>query len=175
MNALIACVRFIDRINYYLGKYVVSWILFVLMGIALFEVVTRRIIGTPHAWTQEILVYLFCAHFILALGYTLYYREHVVVDAFTSFLPERVQVALETLVYVFFVGAFVYVMIPTAFDFAARSWGSGERAPTSFNSPVYPAKTVIPVGIILLGIQLLGLVSKNVLFLTRGETLEDKN
>ena len=173
MNALIAFVRFVDRINYYVGKYFVAWILFVIMGIALFEVVTRRIIGSPHAWTQEILVYLFCAHFVLALGYTLYYKEHVVVDVFTTMLPERAQVVLETIVYLVFIGAFVYVMIPTAFDFAARAWASGERAPTAFNSPVYPAKTLIPLSMILLGIQLAGIVGKNVLFLVRGKSIED--
>ena len=173
MNAVIAFVRFVDRFNYYLGRYLVSWILFVIMGIALFEVVTRRIIGTPHAWTQEMLVYFFCAHFVLALGYTLYHKEHVVVDVFTTMLPERAQVILETLVYVVFIGAFVYVMIPTAIEFAARSWASGERAPTAFNSPVYPAKTLIPISIILLAVQLAGLVGKNVLFLVRGKPIED--
>jgi TRAP-type mannitol/chloroaromatic compound transport system permease small subunit len=172
VNALIASVRFIDRINRVLGNLFVSWILFLIMGVALFEVVTRRIIGNPQAWTQEILAYLFCAHFVLALGYTLHYKEHVVVDAVTNLFSEQVQVLLETAVYLFFVGIFLYVMLPTAYDFMIRSWTFGERAPTAFNSPVYPAKTLIPISLVLLGIQLAAIVMKNAIFLTTGRRVE---
>lgn len=172
MNALIVFTRFIDRINRVLGDWFVSWILLSIMGVALFEVVTRRFIGSPQTWTQEIITYLFCAHFVLALGYTLHFKEHVVADVLTNLLPEKVQVLLETAVYLLFVGVFIYVMLPTAIEFAERAWRFGERAATSFNSPVYPAKTLIPVSLVLLAIQLVAIVLKNGIFLASGRRIE---
>lgn len=172
MNTLIAFTRFIDRINRILGDWFVSWILLLIMGVALFEVATRRFAGNPQAWTQEIIAYLFCAHFVLALGYTLHYKEHVIADVLTTLLPEKVQVALETFVYLFFIGIFLYAMLPTAIDFAERAWRFGERAATSFNSPVYPAKTMIPLSLILLAIQLVAIVMKNGIFLVSGRRIE---
>lgn len=171
MNALIAVTKVLDRFNLYVGRYAFSWILLLLMGVALFEVVTRRIIGNPQIWTHEILAYIFCAHFVLALGYTLHYKEHVNVDALTLHFPEKVQVILETLVYLFFIGLFLWAMVPAAVDFAERSWRFGERAPTAFSSPVYPAKTLIPLSLILLAIQTAGIVLKNMIFLIRGERI----
>lgn len=173
VNAVISFTRFLDRINRLIGNWFVAWLLFAIMGVIIFEVVTRRFLGTPQIWTQEIIAYLFCSNFLLALGYTLHYKEHVIADVLTSLLPEKVQVALETVAYLLFVGVFLYVMLPTAMDFTARAWAYGERAATSFNSPVYLVKTLVPIGLVLLAIQLVAIVLKNGIYLTTGRRIED--
>lgn len=173
MNAVISITRFLDRINRFIGNWFASWLLLAIMGVVLYEVVTRRFLGIPQIWTQEIIAYLFCANFILALGYTLHFKEHVIADVLTSLMPERVQIALETATYLLFVGVFLYVMLPTAIDFTARAWSFGERAATSFNSPVYLVKTLIPIGLMLLAIQLVAIVLKNGIYLTTGRRIED--
>lgn len=173
VNAVISFTRFLNRINRFIGNWFVSWLLFAIMGVVLYEVVTRRFLGTPQIWTQEIIAYLFCANFVLALGYTLYFKEHVVADVLTTLLPEKAQVVLETAVYLLFVGVFLYVMLPTSIDFTARAWSFGERAATSFNSPVYLVKTLIPIGLVLLAIQLVAIVLKNGIFLISGRRIED--
>jgi TRAP-type mannitol/chloroaromatic compound transport system permease small subunit len=168
MSGVIAFIRFVDRINYVLGKYLVSWVILVLMGISLYAVFMRRVMGTPAAWTFEILAYVFCAHFILALGYTLYYREHVNVDVVVNRFSERMQAIIEVFAYLFFIGLFVYALLPSSYEFAMRSWMQGERAPTGANLPVYPGKALIPMGIAFLGIQALAHILKNLIFIFRG-------
>lgn len=165
MNGIVAFVRFVDRINYVTGKYIVSWIILLLMGLSLYAVLMRRIMGDPASWTFEVLAYVFCAHFILALGYTLYYREHVNVDIVLNSFPEKTRAVIEVLSYVFFLGLFVFYVLPAAYEFTARSWAQAERAPTGANLPVYPGKTLIPVGIALLGIQALAHVLRNLVFI----------
>lgn len=161
MKALISFTRFLDQINRKLGQWFVSWILLAIMGVVVFEVVTRRFIGSPQIWTQEVITYLFCANFVLALGYTLHYKEHVIADVLTVLMPPRVQLMLETLVYFLFIGIFLYVMTPTAIKFSERAWKYGERAATSFNSPIYLVKVLIPVSLILLAIQFAAILLKN--------------
>jgi TRAP-type mannitol/chloroaromatic compound transport system permease small subunit len=165
MNGIIAFVRFVDRINYFIGRYCVSWIIILLMVISLYAVFMRRVLGTPAAWTFEVLAYIFCAHFALALGYTLYYREHVNVDIFVNRFPEKAQSIIEVLGYLFFIGMFVYFLLPAAYNFAERSWLQGELAPTGANLAVYPGKTLIPLGIALLAIQAAAHVLKNLVYI----------
>ncbi|NYT66832.1 TRAP transporter small permease subunit [Alcaligenaceae bacterium] len=173
MKAMISFTRFLDQFNRRLGDWFVSWIMLLIMGVVLFEVVTRRFIGSPQIWTQEVITYLFCAHFVLALGYTLHYKEHVVADVLTVLLPQKTQVILESLVYFFFVGLFLYVMTPTAYKFSERAWRFGERAATSFNSPVYLVKVLIPISLVLLTIQLVALLLKNGLFIFSNTKIEE--
>lgn len=173
MKALISFTRFLDQINRRLGDWFVSWIMLGIIGVILFEVITRRFIGSPQIWTQEIITYLFCAHFVLALGYTLHFKDHVVADVLTSLMPKKVQVVLETITYFFFIGIFLYVMTPTAIKFSERAWRYGERAATSFNSPIYLVKVLIPVSLILLTIQLVAILLKNGLFIFGGKKIEE--
>lgn len=173
MKALISFTRFLDQLNRRLGEWFVSWLMLAIMGVIIFEVVTRRFIGTPQIWTQEIITYIFCAHFVLALGYTLHHKEHVIADVITSLLPQKVQIVLETIVYFFFVGLFLYVMTPAAIKFSERAWRFGERAATSFNSPIYMVKVLIPVSLVLLAIQLVALLLKNGLVIFGKTQIED--
>ncbi|HLU16322.1 MAG TPA: TRAP transporter small permease subunit [Burkholderiaceae bacterium] len=173
MKALISFTRFLDQINRRLGDWFVSWIMLGIIGVILFEVITRRFIGSPQIWTQEIITYLFCAHFVLALGYTLHYKEHVIADVLTSLMPKKAQIVLETITYLFFIGIFLYVMTPTAIKFSERAWRYGERAATSFNSPIYLVKVLIPVSLILLTIQLVAILLKNGLFIFGGKKIEE--
>lgn len=173
MKAFITFTRFLDQLNRRLGDWFVSWIMLVIMGVIIFEVITRRFIGSPQIWTQEIITYLFCAHFVLALGYTLHYKEHVVADVLTTLLPKKAQVVLETITYFFFIGLFLYVMTPTAIKFSERAWRYGERAATSFNSPIYLVKVLIPVSLVLLTIQLAAILLKNGLYIFGNKQIEE--
>lgn len=173
MKALISFTRFLDQINRRLGDWFVSWIMLGIIGVILFEVITRRFIGSPQIWTQEIITYLFCAHFVLALGYTLHFKDHVIADVLTSLMPKKAQIVLETITYLFFIGIFLYVMTPTAIKFSERAWRYGERAATSFNSPIYLVKVLIPVSLILLTIQLVAILLKNGLFIFGGKKIEE--
>lgn len=173
MKALISFTRFLDQVNRRLGDWFVSWIMLGIIGVILFEVITRRFIGSPQIWTQEIITYLFCAHFVLALGYTLHFKDHVIADVLTSLMPKKAQIVLETITYLFFIGIFLYVMTPTAIKFSERAWRYGERAATSFNSPIYLVKVLIPVSLILLTIQLVAILLKNGLFIFGGKKIEE--
>jgi TRAP-type mannitol/chloroaromatic compound transport system permease small subunit len=46
-----------------------------------------------------------------------------------------------------------------------------ERTPTAFNPIVYPAKTILPVGALLLLLQGLADFAKSIVFLVKGERL----
>lgn len=170
MDFIIKLIKWIDRFTERVGR-AVSWIAVILVALTVFEVITRRFFGRPTIWTHEVLGYVFAAHFMLAFGFTLLHHGHVNVDVLITRLSDRSRAILDIVLSVVFLGAFVYVFIKEGTAFAQRSWAVLERAPTAFNSPVYPAKTLIPVGAVLLGIQTVSNVLKNVVFLAKGVRL----
>jgi TRAP-type mannitol/chloroaromatic compound transport system permease small subunit len=46
-----------------------------------------------------------------------------------------------------------------------------ERTPSAFNFYIFPAKTMIPVGIFLLALQAISDVIRRIVFLLKGESL----
>ncbi len=170
MTVLKAILKVFDTVCDWAGRIVV-WVFLGLLGLSLYEVFTRRFLGKPTIWTFEILMYLFAAVCALALGYTHLHDGHAKVDIITDSFSPKVQTLLEVVAFIPFLGLMIWVMFKDAYTYAATSWIIRERAPSAFNSIVYPAKTFMPMGIGLLGLAGLSRWIKNIVFLVKGERL----
>ena len=170
MNAIRAFVKKIDALSEWCGR-IFSWFLLTLVGLSIFEVFTRRILGKPTIWTHETLSYLFCASILLTMGYTLRYKAHAKVDVFSRTLSPKGQAILSIIGFVFFLGIFSAIFLWKGTQFAALSWARMERSISAFNFYVFPAKTLIPVGAFLLFIQGIADFLRNIIFLIKGERL----
>jgi TRAP-type mannitol/chloroaromatic compound transport system permease small subunit len=170
MEKIRKSLNIIDNICEWSGR-IFSWFLISLVVLSIFEVFTRRILGEPTIWTHETLGYLFCASIFLTMGYTLRYKAHVNVDLFSRRLSPRGQAIVGIIGFVFFLGIFSTIFLWKGIEFAALSWARMERAITAFNFYVFPAKTLIPIGIFLLFIQGVANFLGNIVFLIKGEQL----
>lgn len=163
-------VKIIDGLSEKVGS-VVSWTLPCLMALSCFEVFTRRILDSPTIWTDEILGYFFCAAVLLPMGYTQLYKGHANIDVFTEGMSKRKQAILEIVNFVVFAFPFVLIMLWNGTIYAATSWMMQEKIASAFNSIVYPAKTLIPLGFALLFLQLVADFIKKIVYLVKGEEL----
>lgn len=170
MKVLKMILKIIDFICDWSGRIVV-WVFLGLLGLTLYEVFTRRFLGKPTIWTFEILMYLFAAVCALGLGYTHLHDAHARVDIITEGFSPKVQTIIEVITFVPFLGLMVWIMFKDSYVFALTSWTIKERAPSAFNSIVYPAKTLMPLGIGLLGLAGLSRWIKSIVFLVKGEKL----
>jgi len=170
MKIIKAILKVFDTITEWSGRIVV-WVFVALLAITLYEVFTRRFLGRPTIWTFEILSYLFAAVVMLSLGYTHLHEGHAKVDILTEKMSDKTQKLIEVITYPFFLGLMTYIMFKDGFIYAQTSWRLLEKAPSVFNSIVYPAKTMIPLGIGLLGIAGISRFIKNIVFLVKGEEL----
>ncbi|MBI5969272.1 MAG: TRAP transporter small permease subunit, partial [Deltaproteobacteria bacterium] len=57
-----------------------AWLIWIVMGLCVYEVITRRFFDSPHIWTYEVTNIFYGAHFMILAAYTLLYRGHVSVD-----------------------------------------------------------------------------------------------
>lgn len=165
-----AIVKVLDAISEWCGK-IFSWFIVTVIALSLYEVFTRRLLGEPTIWTHEIIAYCFAGAVLLTIGYTLKHKAHANVDILYDYLPPRAQAILDLVAYTFFLGIFVAFLLYFGIKFAATSWSIMERTPSAFNFYIFPAKTMLPVGVFLLALQMISDVIKRIVFLVKGERL----
>ena len=170
MTKIRAILKVFDAISEWSGK-IFSWFIVTIIALSLYEVFTRRLLGKPTIWTHEIIGYCFCAAVLLTIGYTLKHRAHANVDILYDYLSPRTQAILDLIAYTVFIGIFTAFLLYQGIKFAATSWAMMERTPSAFNFYIFPAKTLIPVGIFLLALQMVSDVIRRIVFLLKGKSL----
>lgn len=170
MERLKKLVRILDSISEWSGR-ICGWLVLVICGLSIYEVITRRFLGKPTIWTNEMIGYIFCATVLLLMGYTLLYRAHANVDLLYERMSPKTQAIVDIITYIVLVGLFVVIFFINAVRYAGTSWAMMERSPSAFNAYVFPAKTMLPLGAFLLLLQVVSNFIKRVVFLVKGESL----
>lgn len=165
-----AIVKVIDAISEWSGR-IFSWFIVAIITLSLYEVFTRRLLGAPTIWTHEIIAYCFGAAVLLTIGYTLKHRVHANVDVLYDYFSPKTQAILDLVTYTVFLGIFTSSLLYQGIKFAANSWAIMERTPSAFNFYIFPAKTLLPVGVFLLAIQMISDVIKRIVFLVKGKSI----
>lgn len=143
----------IRRLNLAVG-ICTKWLIVILSLVLTYDVIMRYLFNAPAIWTYDLAYMLGGAFFILGMGYTLMRDEHIRVDIFYAKWSRRTQGIIDVvLTLVLFLPTFtvgLYHMIPYVY----RSWLTHERSVESFwRPPIYPIKTVLLFGVVLLFLQ----------------------
>ena len=141
----------VERVNNGLGK-VLSLITPLVILLTVYEVIRRYVFNSPTNWVHESSTLLFGVQYILAGAYAHYWGVHVNVDIFHSKLPARVRAWLDV-VTAFFFFLFVGSMAFTSWIFFWDSWTIREHSFTDWGPPYYPVKFTLPLAFLLLGLQ----------------------
>lgn len=141
----------VDRLNFWIGR---CWALaiFVVTFAVLYEVVARTAFGQPTLWSNETTVYVSAVAYLIAGGYALLYRRHVRIDLLYDRLSPRTRAKLDVVTFVFFViyvGGLVWVGTTMGWTSFTQSEGTG----TPWNPPIWPVKLAIPAAALLLLLQ----------------------
>lgn len=142
----------IDALNEYTGR-VTAFLILPLVLVVAYEVFARYLFNAPTIWAFEVTNFIYGVHFMLAFGFTLKHNGHVAIDVFEARLPTRARAMLRlvvgTVVFIPTVGLLAFGSIRYALD----SWGHWERASTSWAPALYPYKTLMAIGFVLLFLQ----------------------
>ncbi len=159
-RALVNFVRYIEAFNARLGK-IVSYGLFVMVFILLFEAVSRYIFKSPTPWSVELTMFVFGAYFFIGGGYVLLRGGHVRMDAFYSKFSPKKKAIFD--IATFFLAAFFLVtFIWGGILDAAFSIEFGQRYATMWGPPVAPIKIIITAGGVILLLQVLAFLIRDI-------------
>ena len=136
---------FIDRLSTWVGQ-AFSWIIVLLTLHVTWEVFSRYVLDSPHAWAFDVMIMLYGTLFMMAGAYTLSKNGHVRGDVLYGIFRPRTQATLDLILYFVFFIPGVVALTYAGYDYAADSWRINEHSSISADGPpVYPFKTVIPL------------------------------
>ena len=152
MSGLLALSRGIDRFNELVGRWV-SWLILLAILVSAGNAVIRKAFNmSSNAWL-ELQWYLFGAAFLLAAAYTLRQNEHIRIDIVYGAFSRRVQHWIDLFGHVFFLMPFVILMIVYFIPYVGLSYRSGEMSNNAGGLILWPAKSMLLIGFVLLGLQ----------------------
>ena len=161
MNALLALSRGIDRVTAFIGRGV-SWLILAAVLVSAGNAVIRKAFDiSSNAWL-ELQWYLFGAVFMLAAAYTLQRNEHIRIDIVSSMLSRRARHWIDLVCHVFFLVPFVSLMAYLSWPFFLRSFLSGEGSQNAGGLILWPAKSLVLAGFVLLCAQGLSEIVKRI-------------
>ncbi len=150
----------IDRISLFTGEFVALWSV-IAVFVYYYEVIVRYVFNSPTNWAHEGMFLMFGMQYLIAGSYALLSESHVRVDIFYANFSPRGKAVTDLLTSVFFF-IFAGTLIWTGWIFAMDSVGQGEVSFTEWGIQYWPVKLVIVLGGVLLFLQGLSRVSKDI-------------
>jgi len=157
----------IDQISEKSGK-AVSFLILLLVGVILYEIVARYFFRSPTIWAHEISQMIYGAYVILLGAYVLKRGGHVNVDLLYGRFQPRTRAIIDLftwLLFFYFCGLLLWKGGEMAWD----SFGFRETDSTSFAPPLYPIKMMIPLGALLILLQGLAKFIRDLTFAVTGK------
>lgn len=165
-------VRFCDRINEWIGSYLVAAFVFVFVGVIFSNVIMRYAFNTSFVFMAELEWHLYASIFLIGAGYTLLHDRHVRVDIFYSIMSPKMRAVINCIGVIVFLIPSCYLVLTTTIPWVQVAYEVGEVSLDPGGIPYrFLIKAVLPVGYFLLLVQGISLFLKN-LFILLGKPLE---
>jgi len=159
---------FVDRVSTFAGHFF-SWSIVGLTVLISWEVFSRYVLNTPHAWALDAQIMLYGVMFMMAGAYTLAAGGHVRGDVLYSFFQPRTQAAIDLVLYVLFFLPGIFALAYAGWVYAADSLAIRETTFSPEPLPLYPFKFFIPLAALFLFLQGLVEITRCVLCLRDGK------
>jgi TRAP-type mannitol/chloroaromatic compound transport system permease small subunit len=142
----------VEALSEWSGK-ISSWLILVIIGGTIYEVVMRYFFSNPTDWSYELTTMVYGGYCVLVGAYTHLQNGHIRMDAVYNKLSRRTQARLDFFTGWLVIAYLLFFLIITA-EFAEFSWKTSEFSSNStWQAPLYPFKTAIALGTLLLIVQ----------------------
>lgn len=142
----------INGLNENVGNYS-SFLIIPLILVVVYEVIMRYVFNAPTVWAFEATTFLYGVHYMMGLGYTHKHSGHVAIDVFESRLAKKPRTTLRVITNLVIFIPTVGLLTTWSILLAATSWHNWEKASSSWAPPIYPFKTIMAIGFMLLFLQ----------------------
>jgi len=159
----------IDKISTWVGQ-AFSWLSVALTALMTWEILSRRFLDAPHAWTFDAQIQMYGILFMTAGAYTLSKSGHVRGDVLYGFFAPRVQAAIDLTLYVVFFIPGIAALVWAGWTYAGESWFIRERSTIMTDGPpLYTFKSFIPFAGVLMAMQGFAEITRCLICLRDGE------
>ena len=158
----------IDRISEWSGK-IFSWLIFVTMAVIGFEIF-MRLFEKSQIWVFDISLFTAGVAYVIGGAYTLLRDRHVKMDIIYSRCSPRVQAILDIITFPGFL-VFCGILLWAGGIRAWESFVQQERLVTAFMPILWPVRWMIPLGGLLIILQGLAKLVRDIHMAVKGEPL----
>jgi TRAP-type mannitol/chloroaromatic compound transport system permease small subunit len=174
MKIALKIAQLIDRLSEWCGKITYGLVI-VMIALGVWNVIGRyvgKIIGENLTSNSllELQWYIFDLIFFLGVAYALKHNDHVRVDIFYKDYSPKWKAIVNILGVIFFLIPFCVIIIVYSWQYVINSWNIFEISPDDGGLPRYPIKTMIVISPLLLILQGISEIIKNIAFLTNHQT-----
>ena len=169
MNSLIKnYVNITDWICVKVGR-ITMYLVFVMMFILILSFVTRNIINFPLIWIIEMAQFVITAYYILGGSYSMITDDHVRMDLFYSRFSEKNKARMDafTSIFLFF---YLITLLYGSISSLNYTLETNQRLFTAWRPYVWPIKSLMTFGILLMLLQTLSMFFKD-LYRIKGEKI----
>lgn len=161
MTFLLKVSAVIDAITAAIGRWV-SWLILAAVLVSAINAVVRKVFDmSSNAWL-ELQWYLFGAVFLLAAAYTLQKNEHIRIDILSSSWSKRTRDIIDLVLHIIFLLPFCLLMVYLAWPWFWLSYKTGEISANASGLILWPAKSFVLIGFILLTAQAFSEIIKRI-------------
>jgi len=153
-------VRYVETTNIAVGKFS-QYLVFGMMGVLLYESVSRTLFNQPHIWVVEIAQFTMAAYYMLGGGYSMILEGHVRMDLLYGRWSPRTRAVMDTItgiVLLFYLTILLYGAISSV-EYALRY---NQVNYSSWGPPLAPIKIIMAIGILLMLLQSLAIFLKDI-------------
>ncbi len=143
-------VRIVERINYRVGRFAM-YLLFVMVAILLWSTASKAFFN-PSLWTLEMAQFTMVAYYILGGPYSIQLGSNVRMDLFYAEWTVRKKAWFDAFTIVFLI-IYLGVLLFGAVGSTVYSIEYSERSATAWRPVMWPIKTVMVFGFILMLLQ----------------------
>ncbi len=173
MKIIKMAVRACDRVNDFIGSYIVTLAVFFFILVIFANVVMRYVFNISFVFMAELEWHVFAFIFLMGAGFTLLHDGHVRVDIFYSMMNRKKQALINLLGVIIFLIPSCYLVLSTTIPWVVVAYNVGEVSIDPGGIPArFLLKAVLPAGYFLMLIQGFSLFIKS-LFILMGKPLED--
>ena len=147
---IVRYVRFIDAFNRRLGR-MIMYLIFVMIGVLMFSTISKSFF-LPSLWTLEVAQFLMVAYFLLGGAYSMQLNNHVRMDLLYGMWSPKTKAWVDVFT-VFFLLTYLGVLLYGAFNSTTYSLQYQDRAPTAWRPYMWPIKSVMFFGILMMLLQ----------------------
>ncbi len=153
-------VNIIDYISLKTGR-ATMYLVFVMMFILILSFVTRNIINIPLIWIIEMAQFVMTGYYLLGGGYSMLTDDHVRMDLIYSKLKDKTKALLDSLTSVFLV-FYLVVLLIGSISSLTYTIETNQRLFTAWAPYVWPIKSIMTFGILLMLLQSISIFFKDV-------------
>ena len=161
-------VRSVDAVNTVVGK-VTMYLVFVMIGLLLFEPISRVIFDKPLIWSMEMSQFTMATYWLLGGGYSMMLKGHVRMDLFYGRWSENKKARVDVITGLFLIFYLVFLLVG-AYSSIEYAVMYGQRNRTAWAPYMAPIKIIMGIGVLLMMLQAISTWFKD-LATARGEKI----